>query len=72
MTHNQRFRVSVAQVRKQPLQRLLLGGCPGVHGSLAVGSQAADIAYSDEWKKVSIFNNEVSSEFKKVLLTTLN
>lgn len=47
MTHYQRFRVSAVQVRKQPLQRLLLGRCPGVRGSLAVGSQAADVAYPD-------------------------
>lgn len=47
MTHNQRFRVSAVQVRKQLLQSLLLGRCPGVHGSFAIGSQTTDIVYPD-------------------------
>lgn len=47
MTHYQCFRVSAVQIRKQPLQRLLLGRCPGVRGSLAVGRQTADVAYPD-------------------------
>ncbi|ABR43952.1 hypothetical protein BDI_2221 [Parabacteroides distasonis ATCC 8503] len=47
MTHNQCFRESAVQVRKQPFQSLLLGRCSGVHRSFAIGSQTTDIAYPD-------------------------
>lgn len=47
MSKNQSLRITPMQFGKQPFQRKLLSRRPGIHRSLAVGSQSPDITNTD-------------------------